>query len=1192
MQSQRKSNHRAMMGCLILNGKRYPVYEGVNTIGRCITATVSLKSLDVSKQHAIIIIVNDNEHYLSDFQSFNGTFLKKSKLIPLALYKISKDSVIEFGNVTATYNKIPNNINRENNLDEFHSTQFATQSLYDANTQAMENEFTHSNSTVHVDQLDSYFDDDYSFDEISSQMINEVNKSNSPVFKVPTINDIPTQKLCGNSDVFNTANVLNINELQTQRVDDVVDPINSNNIEIQPVHERERCKTSVINDIPTQELCSNDQVSIATNHIDIHDLETQKIEEESFNIHNMETQKVDVASAVNTDNHLFDKVSSQMLCDNDDVPLAVNYIDIHTVETQNLDTILPDKEHISTINDMSTQILTTDGEQDNSALIFDETVVDTSVDKDTRVSININDVTPGSARHTPTSQDEIIFKPRKKVGVIESDTEINADDLQDSSKTLRSNGNSQSSQDEILLKQRKKICIIESDSEMDVGDPHNSTKVPGTTLGSNSNSETSQDEVILKPRKKINVIESDSEMDTGDPRNSAKATGPTLENKCNSETSTDEIIFKPRKKISVIESDTDTDVEDLDVPVKTSGTTLRSDSNKQISQVSRCSPEIEGLSDTIRRQSPILNNPFLNPQAVSKDDSGSDTDAEALENTINDKNAVLNSSVSKSHVLNHQESDSGSDTDIEGSDVTVKKPSQVFNIPISKAVILDRVNITAGGTESDSDTDDFVFNTQINNSSTNPKIDDSSNDEIIPGTQFLEEDILNDNHGGTRDFELNDVNTVGNQVVNSIDDMESLYLEATQSIRAQNSHTFSEPIQSALQNTTHSEELKIINQPQVSMLEQEKLARSQESVANETSKGKNFPIQDSVFLQATQPVLDVVRVPAVEDNIFDQPTQQMCSSQDVFMQPTQAIDSKHIPKRKNVPTQKLQLETNIDSQEAVFLEPTQPVVKPNSQLNLNDDVFVQPTQPLHVIEDKAVFEQPLSVNKDRENISNVEVDDVYMAATQPVLSVVTGVNTERDIEKRLESMFTSQAVVKSPAINEVESQLEVVFESQNVSYRGDVRNRPGNPLLNEFVGIKNIDSQGSENSSVTMCNETNEASNVRPSDDHNVGIKESGLSKNVTGPRKSGLSLQKRVKDTEDDYLDEYHFQSSLHEEEIPAIQGPSKSIDKEVEHSKTSKVSETNKKRKPDENNVKEDKSLQNFHQWKLRLNFHSQRE
>ncbi|XP_044265612.1 transcriptional regulator ATRX [Tribolium madens] len=122
-------------GCLMLNNRIYPVFEGLNTIGRNPEAVINIKNSNVSKQHAIITIIDADTHFISDLKSVNGTFLDSTKLSHLKLYSLKNGASIKFGDVFCTYKKLDSHEHITNNHDE---TQDFSEPFYSSNTQQVE----------------------------------------------------------------------------------------------------------------------------------------------------------------------------------------------------------------------------------------------------------------------------------------------------------------------------------------------------------------------------------------------------------------------------------------------------------------------------------------------------------------------------------------------------------------------------------------------------------------------------------------------------------------------------------------------------------------------------------------------------------------------------------------------------------------------------------------------------------------------------------------------------------------------------------------------------------------------------------------------------------------------------------------------------------------------------------------------
>ncbi|KAL3285546.1 hypothetical protein HHI36_000076, partial [Cryptolaemus montrouzieri] len=129
--------HRDLGGKINISGKIYAIYGGLNTVGRNKEAVVNIKSLGVSQHHAVLILVDDDLHFISDLKSSNGTFLNGRKLAPLQLYQLENGARVTFGNIEGTYSKCceGSKLLSPNNSQY---TQQYTQSFYGTDTQIMD----------------------------------------------------------------------------------------------------------------------------------------------------------------------------------------------------------------------------------------------------------------------------------------------------------------------------------------------------------------------------------------------------------------------------------------------------------------------------------------------------------------------------------------------------------------------------------------------------------------------------------------------------------------------------------------------------------------------------------------------------------------------------------------------------------------------------------------------------------------------------------------------------------------------------------------------------------------------------------------------------------------------------------------------------------------------------------------------
>jgi len=95
---------------LVLRGQKrnveYPVYEGLNFIGRADEKPVDIDLEDqeppdriwCSRQHACLSFEN-NELFLEDLNSANGTFVNRSRIYPGQKRQLAPNDIIQIGNV-------------------------------------------------------------------------------------------------------------------------------------------------------------------------------------------------------------------------------------------------------------------------------------------------------------------------------------------------------------------------------------------------------------------------------------------------------------------------------------------------------------------------------------------------------------------------------------------------------------------------------------------------------------------------------------------------------------------------------------------------------------------------------------------------------------------------------------------------------------------------------------------------------------------------------------------------------------------------------------------------------------------------------------------------------------------------------------------------------------------------------------
>ncbi|XP_019773272.2 mediator of DNA damage checkpoint protein 1 isoform X1 [Dendroctonus ponderosae] len=119
------------MGLFTINNQKFPLYEGLNTIGRNREAVVNIKHVLISQHHALITVL-DGKFFISDLKSSNGSFLEGMRLVPLKMYPFNNDAKITLGNLHGTFT-----ITSDPPLEE-RLVETQTQSLFDGGTQLMQ----------------------------------------------------------------------------------------------------------------------------------------------------------------------------------------------------------------------------------------------------------------------------------------------------------------------------------------------------------------------------------------------------------------------------------------------------------------------------------------------------------------------------------------------------------------------------------------------------------------------------------------------------------------------------------------------------------------------------------------------------------------------------------------------------------------------------------------------------------------------------------------------------------------------------------------------------------------------------------------------------------------------------------------------------------------------------------------------
>ncbi|KAJ8934963.1 hypothetical protein NQ318_007202, partial [Aromia moschata] len=186
---------------------------------------------NVSQYHAVIMIIDDAQHFISDLNSSNGTYLLGTKLIPFKLYELQDEAKIRFGDVDGLYLKafyVANtqlllddsalNQTMRNKSQQLIVSETATQDIHEMATQVVEY------PPMIVDKI---ADDNVSHNVLEEMVISDIHNDETQVVvpeETPStskesenIHEMVTQAVILPKQVCNRPEE-NIHEMQTQVV--------------------------------------------------------------------------------------------------------------------------------------------------------------------------------------------------------------------------------------------------------------------------------------------------------------------------------------------------------------------------------------------------------------------------------------------------------------------------------------------------------------------------------------------------------------------------------------------------------------------------------------------------------------------------------------------------------------------------------------------------------------------------------------------------------------------------------------------------------------------------------------------------------------------------------------------------------------------------------------------------------------
>nr|XP_023013616.1 formin-J-like [Leptinotarsa decemlineata] len=1016
----RTDRFRRIQGaCLQIGDKIYPVYKGTNTVGRNKVATINVKHLNVSQNQAIIILVDDQQHFISDLNSSNGTFLHDAELVPFKLYELATDTKITFGDVVGTYKKISKLNNTLNLMETAEMTQDITQNFYAANTQLI---FDH---TV-ADQITEH-SHIHSLQNGHSADPENIHEMDTQVIEYPLTNIQRNEPTC-NSPLIVTENLNKcvikepvdnfIHEAPTQILD-YSDLKISNQSPLKKKSEtisREDAEDiQVITGFKAIEMNSSEEVSRIKMRESPNDIKNIEISQKSGTdeitqiLNEDETQKA------------IELINTSLLKDSEDK------------KQKNISSgSFSSKTSPESNSGVTTQVLN-ENEMQKTIELFNPTLQKLDKDKKNEREVFHSSQTPctsGMNRNTTFQNDESFMSFRKQINVNEEieDTFIEESVSNDSVDFLtmqvhdRTEENTEDSQPE-----KKSTTSVKRQVTTNVGSVKDimvdkfSCDGPESDIFHRSKTPTPK----LPSEQEEKSINSDSETDIEDSESKTKKLGPKQLNfddsnvklKCPKKMTSER---KKLKKTISENPDSDTDIEDIQ--------------------------EIGFKKKPLRK---LNSDEDLTQSKLAGYMSGSDTDCEK---EIKDKH-------SRNHVdleNKKQDKDSGSDTDIEvekHSGVTQMNDGDLNEtdcIPATQDAFAEAFDYKAQRTENScnqSSEESFKLGiTELLNESsenkayvevnTENKIDDIVDNQNSHGRQTDEISTNIEEHYNA-DQENNDSILDNSSEMEKEQKNDNIYILPTQKFRGDDSKpNLTDGDHRSLQT---DEEIPTVSKDNddVYMLATQKMDTEKDVFTDFKAPSKMFTfkkkganLEDSlttilsdnknevdIYMMATQNINESSSVEK-NDDVYLQATQQLEAREtkeyDVFSQPTQCLnDNRH---------------------------------KPGSQSRENEedeDIYMAATQQMESrLIRKSNIKSMTPLLKDQE--------DVYMQDTQKIQE-----ETAQDIIKNsnsipcvaTDSMSTSTCVYNSET-QANETQSEIPFADDNVQVVvTQCSSRPQNPLL-------------------------------------------------------------------------------------------------------------------------------------------------
>ncbi|EFN71636.1 Mediator of DNA damage checkpoint protein 1 [Camponotus floridanus] len=433
-----EEDEQIQVGTLNINSNEYQIKGGITKIGRHNTCDIVINNVTVSKIHAEIEAMRNQESsiWICDLNSSNKTKLGDKILLPNRLYEVRDGSIITFGTVDATYRAYPPMVIPETPAP---SQRRVTNRIIPSTPDSSLNNSSSDGSVILGTQKDKQ-NNVFLRPQVPQQRQSSIGKKNTSHASSSESDDLQTvtELRASNIDISENRELSSIFDIETQKLEhEMVTSKSIHDIETQIIpmdtstHFQANTKANKQTKLNVQDEIAN------TSAIDIHDMETQhyesyinesKTQKSKDNIWNVTLNRFVTDIHVETQNYIDDtnKDTKKSKIDKNNQKKNLDQIDnINDLETQkfndkniaedisNVETqpelnatrkILHVKRQLETddiVNDINNDRTTKDTDKDNTSKTVNRTNDDKEKDKDNMIEtvktkINYDNVAPSS----------------------------------------------------------------------------------------------------------------------------------------------------------------------------------------------------------------------------------------------------------------------------------------------------------------------------------------------------------------------------------------------------------------------------------------------------------------------------------------------------------------------------------------------------------------------------------------------------------------------------------------------------------------------------------------------------------------------------------------------------------------------------------------------------------------------------